>query len=102
MFNNGSGLSLTNTILASNSATTGGDCAGTFPSDGGNNLEFNPSATCGFASPQTGDPLLGALANHGGPTQTMALGAGSAAIGHGNPTACAVAASGVEIGAGSG
>jgi len=36
-----------------------------------------------------GDPLLGALANHGGFTQTIALGVGSSAIDAGNTATCA-------------
>ncbi len=36
----------------------------------------------------TGDPNLGALANNGGFTQTMSLGAGSSAIDGGNPSVC--------------
>ncbi len=55
-------------------------------------LEFNPTTTCGFATAvQHGDPVLVALGNNGGPTQTMALGAGSAALGTGDPAACAAA-----------
>ena len=41
-------------------------------------LEYNPSNTC--SADITGDPQLGTLANNGGPTQTIAVGAGSAAI----------------------
>ncbi len=97
-FNGGSGLSLTNTILAGNSAVTGGNCAGNFPLDGGYNLEFNPATSCGFTmSNQMADPVLGALVDHGGPTATMALGPGSAAVGKGNHTTCAgVAVGGVD------
>jgi hypothetical protein len=63
-------------ILASN---TGGNCSGAI-ADGGNNLSFPASDTScpgGFGS---GDPVLGALADNGGPTKTMRLGAGSAAL----------------------
>lgn len=94
-FNGGSGLSLTNTILAGNSAVTGGNCAGNIPSDGGNNLEFSPATSCGFTiNNQVTDPVLGALVNHGGPTATMALGPGSAAVGKGDHATCA----GVAVG----
>ncbi|MDQ2786724.1 MAG: IPT/TIG domain-containing protein [Chloroflexota bacterium] len=90
VFNGGSGITLTNAIFSSNNATVGGNCAGNTLVDGGYNLEFNPATTCGFTNnAQSGDPLLGALANHGGPTQTVAVGSGSAAINHGNPTVCA-------------
>ncbi len=84
----GGGVTARNTILAANTALSDGNC-GNFVSDGGNNIEFNPATTCGFANPQTGDSLLGALANHGGPTPTIALGIGSAAMNTGNPTLCA-------------
>lgn len=97
VFSGGSGLSLTNTIVASNTATVGGNCAGNTLSDGGYNLEFNPATTCGFGDhAQSSDPRLGALANHGGPTQTMALGPSSAATNNGNPMICAGAARGVD------
>lgn len=66
--------SLTGTIVANN---TGGNCDGSV-TDSGTNLQF-PGTDCGV-SITTADPLLGALANNGGPTQTMALGAGSPAI----------------------
>lgn len=67
---------MNNTIIASNS---GGNCSfgagSTFA--GGHNLQFGDS-TCTGAP--VANPLLGTLANNGGPTQTMALGAGSPAI----------------------
>jgi hypothetical protein len=47
---------------------------------------------CGFAGPgdkiNTGDPKLGPLAPNGGPTQTVALVAGSPAIDAGDPAGC--------------
>jgi len=72
--NIGEAPSLNGTIVANN---TGGNCDGTV-TDSGTNLQF-PGATCG-ASITSADPLLGALADNGGPTQTMALGVGSPAI----------------------
>ncbi len=91
--NNGGGISnndtaiLTNTIVADN---TGGNCAGTTAiTSNGNNLDSANS--CGFAAAGdiTGqDPLLGALANNGGPTQTRELLAGSPAIDAGDNAAC--------------
>ena len=81
---------LYNTILAGN---TGGNCAGSI-SDGGHNLD--DGSTCGFSaagSLNSADPKLGALASNGGPTQTLALGSGSAAIDAGNDTVCSNAAS---------
>jgi len=91
----GVGVTVTNTILAANPAFNDGNC-GNSVSDGGYNLEFNPATTCGFTNSQTGNPMLSALANNGGPTQTIALRAGSAAINHGNATTCAGTAGGVD------
>ncbi|MBI4672562.1 MAG: DUF11 domain-containing protein [Chloroflexi bacterium] len=71
---------LRNTIVAN--STAGGNCAlgaGAAFTDGGGNLRWpNTDATCVGAF---GDPKLGALADNGGPTQTLALQSGSAAIG---------------------
>jgi CSLREA domain-containing protein len=67
-------VTLANTLLASNEL---GNCAGAV-TDGGHNLSFSFSQC-----PQTflsGDPKLGPLQDNGGPTQTEALGAGSAAV----------------------
>lgn len=68
--------SVTNTIIASNS---GGNCSfsGASIFGGGHNIQFGDSTCVGMT---VANPLLGALANNGGPTQTMALGAGSPAI----------------------
>jgi hypothetical protein len=71
----GASLTLKNTIVAN--AVSGGNCSGTVI-DGGTNLQF-PGTTCGATIPSA-DPLLQALANYGGPTQTQALSAGSPAI----------------------
>lgn len=59
------------------SSNASANCAGAF-TDSGHNLSF-PDTTCPHAV--SGDPKLGPLAGYGGPTQTLALGAGSAAIG---------------------
>ena len=88
---------LANTIIATNSGSAAPDCtgtAGTFISQG-YNLIGNGSG-CGFTA-GTGDqvgtsaspvnPQLGALANNGGSTPTMALTAGSPAVDAGNPAA---------------
>ncbi|HSG95526.1 MAG TPA: choice-of-anchor Q domain-containing protein, partial [Afifellaceae bacterium] len=61
-----------NSIIANN---TGGDCISTIDS-GNNNIDSD--GTCGFAT--TADPKLGALANNGGPTDTMYPQSGSPAI----------------------
>jgi hypothetical protein len=79
IFNWGS-LTLSNTIVANQSG--GGDCF--IPPDitsNGHNLESGTS--CGFTGTgdlQNANPLLGALADNGGPTQNMALLPGSPAI----------------------
>ncbi len=69
-----------NTIIAGN---TGYDCAGTIESLGSALIE---DGTCGASL--SGDPLLGALADNGGPTRTHALSAGSPAIDVGDSGAC--------------
>ncbi|MGI8856661.1 MAG: choice-of-anchor Q domain-containing protein [Thermomicrobiales bacterium] len=92
----GGTVSLTNTLLAANTVTLGGaNCENTVGgtlTDGGHNLEFNPTNTCGFSAANhdvLADPHLGALGSNGGPTQTMALLTGSSAIAHGDATVCA-------------
>ncbi|HKY62214.1 MAG TPA: choice-of-anchor Q domain-containing protein [bacterium] len=91
-----------NTIIARNTAgNTGNDCAnGDFPSGGFNLIgEIGPNDNCtdfvdGTNGDQVGapgspiDPLLGPLADNGGPTQTHALLVGSPAIDRGNPDGC--------------
>lgn len=74
---------LASVIVAGN--TGAANCEGEV-SDGGGNLSF-PDATCPGVS---GDPLLGPLGDNGGPTATMALGNGSAAIDRVPPSACPV------------
>lgn len=79
---------LSNTIVANQIPSTT-DCSGTITSNG-NNLES--STSCGFTGElQNTDPLLGALASNGGPTQTMALSVGSPAIDAGDNAICAAA-----------
>ena len=62
---------------------SGGDVFGTGTLTGSHNLIEDGSG--GLAGTTTGDPKLGPLANNGGPTQTMALLAGSPAIHAGDP-----------------
>ena len=89
---NGGTVTLSNTIVAD--STAGGNCSGSSTIiDQGHNLDSGTS--CGFTS-TTGslsniDPLLdpAGLARHGGPTQTIALQAGSPAINAGNEPVCA-------------
>jgi hypothetical protein len=86
--------SVSNTIIANNVAPSfSPDVNGSF-SSGGFNLIENTTGASGFIQPTdiTGaDPnLVAALANNGGPTQTLALMSPSQAIDSGNPAASAV------------
>ena len=88
MFNSADIL-LVNTIIAGNSATaTGPDCSGVrSPNSLGHNLVGDDTG-CGFTTAigdlVNVDPLLGTLANNGGPTLTHALLSGSPAIDSGD------------------
>jgi CSLREA domain-containing protein len=77
--NNGAGvMPLRNTIIAN--PASGANCVGPLQSNGDNIAsDASCSLTAGGDLPNT-NPLLGALANNGGPTQTHALQAGSPAI----------------------
>jgi hypothetical protein len=82
--NSAGALQLKNTIVARNTATADGapDLEAAFTSQG-HNLIGNTTGTVGILDPtdETNvDPLLGPLANNGGPTQTLALLAGIPAI----------------------
>ena len=99
--NNGGGISNTgtvnskNTIIAQNTNATSPDVFGTF-TDQGSNLIGKSNGSTGFTNGVNGNivgtiaapvnPLLGALANNGGSTQTHALSTGSPAINAGNNT----------------
>lgn len=76
----------TNTIISNN---TSGNCTGTI-TNGGNNID--DGTTCGWASASgsmsSTNPMLVALTNNGGLTETMALQTGSPAIDTGNTTVC--------------
>jgi hypothetical protein len=87
----GTNLTLINTIVANNTAgnawnpvsctdqARGGDHDLQYPSEQGSGQPDNPCV----AGVTFADPLLGPLEDHGGPTLTMALLAGSPAIGAG-------------------
>jgi len=75
-------VTLKNTIVAN--SPTGGNCSGVI-TDGGGNLRY-PDTTCPGIN---GDPKLGPLQDNGGPTWTMALGPGSAAIDAADDAICA-------------
>ena len=72
---NGGTVTLSNTIVAGNTATTNPNISGAFTDNGGNLV--------------SGNPLLAALGNNGGPTQTMPPLTGSPAIDAGNDAAAA-------------
>jgi hypothetical protein len=84
--------SLEATIVGLNSAKSGPDCHGTFPSEGYNLVR--KTLGCKFVKKATDkvhvDPKLGPLASNGGPTQTDALLIGSPAIDAIPHSACAV------------
>jgi hypothetical protein len=75
-----------NTIIAGNTASAGRDLYGNIGSQG-YNLIGNTQGGSGFADTDllNVNPLLGPLQNNGGPTQTMALLAGSPALNAGDP-----------------
>jgi hypothetical protein len=66
------------TIVSGN--TPGANCNPSTPTSSDHSLEGPTGTTCRFDLPSA-DPLLGALADNGGPTKTQALGVGSPAIG---------------------
>jgi predicted outer membrane repeat protein len=79
----GTTLSLANTIVASNNAASGPDVSGTIVSQDYNLIQNPSGATINgtITHSITGvNPLLGPLADNGGPTETMALTLGSPAI----------------------
>jgi hypothetical protein len=92
----GGGLSgggtLKDTIVAGNQASISPDVAGTLTSQGHNLIGdgtggtgYDPTDLVGTAASPI-DPRLGLLQDNGGPTQTLALLAGSPAIAAGDPT----------------
>jgi hypothetical protein len=84
--NNGATATLQNSIVAN--STKGGNCSGGVVSHGYN---LSSDDTCNFSMRgdlNNIDPILGPLQNNGGPTQTMALQNGSAAIDSGKPSGC--------------
>jgi hypothetical protein len=79
-------ISISDSIIAGNSAASKPDISGAFVS-GGYNLFGESTGGSGYAATDilNVDPLLGPLQNNGGPTQTMALLPGSPAIDAGDP-----------------
>ncbi len=86
VFVDGGTVEVVNSIIALNrSAATPNDCDGAFSSDGGNLVGTVAGCTGFGGSDLIGpDPRLSQLADHGGPTQTLALRHGSPAIGKAN------------------
>jgi len=83
----GSGTAtVSNTIIAN--SQNGGNCNGPII-DHGHNLQFGGlvAVSCGVTIP-SGDPNLAALADYGGPTRSMELQTGSAAIDAGDDDTC--------------
>jgi hypothetical protein len=78
----GGAVTLANTLVAHSAA--GSNCFGAI-SDGGGNLSYPDPSCPGIDA----DPLLGPLQDNGGPTWTMALGEGSAALDQGDDAICA-------------
>jgi hypothetical protein len=77
-------IDLQQTIISGGIASSGAtDCTGTVK-DYGHNLESTAPSQCGLSATKDDvigqDPLLGPLADNGGPTETMALLPGSPAI----------------------
>ncbi len=85
----GGQITVKNTIIASKLAIGGvpiNDNCGGGVTDGGTNLQY-PDSSCGPNVP-VADPVLGTLADNGGPTLTHALKQGSPAIDVGNEGIC--------------
>src|SRR6185295_6296706 len=72
------------------------------PENGGNNIEDGTG--CGWGSNNgsmsSTNPMVGALGNFGGPTQTVPLIGNSPAVNKGNPAVCMAAVGGPDYGAG--
>ncbi len=90
-FNKSGSMTIVDTIVAANTATTSGpDALGNFVSEGNNLIGETDGSSGWVGSDLTGsiaqplDPLLAPLAYYGGPTETMALLPGSPAIDAGN------------------
>jgi hypothetical protein len=90
--NDGDGLVLdggTATVWNSIVAGNGTDCHGFGDLEGGASFDGDGSCASTWPSFATSSSLnLGTLAENGGPTSTIAIGSGSAAIGAGDPLVC--------------
>jgi CSLREA domain-containing protein len=81
---NGAVFTVRSTIVAKNTSPAGSDVNGAFASDRHNFIGTVVGSTGFTANDLQGDPNLAGLANNGGPTDTMELAFGSAAINGGN------------------
>jgi hypothetical protein len=86
----GSSSTITNTIIAGNTAMgMSANCGGALTVVSSHDLSSDASCLFTDAGSKTNaNPLLGPLADNGGETETLALGAGSPAIDAGTPTGC--------------
>jgi hypothetical protein len=91
VYNEGGDFRVVNTIMSANAGGNCNDAAGTAVSDGGHNLSSPHEDLSCPPSFGRGDPMLGPLEDNGGPTETMALAVGSAAIDAGDDTICGAA-----------
>ena len=73
------GLTLTNTVIANNTAQYDPSCEAPPLAGSSGNLQW-PSGSLCTMSPTVADPMLAALGSNGGPTATMLPAAGSPAI----------------------
>ena len=76
----GGTFNVTSSIIAGNNASSGRDCYGSPTFTGVNVLQYTPGCNPSGGTILVVDPLLGALADNGGPTQTRRPLTGSAAI----------------------
>ena len=101
------GLTLTNTIIADNTAEYDPSCEAPPLAGSAGNLQWPSGSPCTM-SPTVADPMLGALGSNGGPTATLLPAAASAANGlgttdcpatdqRGNPRATPCTAGAVEL-----
>jgi hypothetical protein len=87
IFSAGGALKVTNSIVAAGVASGGTNNCKPAAVASGHNIEDDAEGQCGFDMAGV-NPLLQALADNGGPTKTMALGAGSPAIDAAGPGGC--------------
>jgi hypothetical protein len=78
-------FSVSNSIVGTNSAATDPDAAGAFTANYSLFKDATGASLIGSGNITGQDPLLGALANNGGATQTMVPGVGSPVIDAGDP-----------------